>query len=190
MSTPDVDGGVLHALRVGGWLGAERFPAWGVAEPDGPLTRLTGAGLVRQVRSPRGELYGLTPEGTEAAASVVGDWLAGLTGDGRAALTAALAGFEAHDGSLKQLVTGYQAGGRETVGRDLRDFHERARDALAVAAAAAPLWVSYPRRLEDALLRVEKGELDHVASPLLESYHTVWHLAHRDLRLLCEALQP
>ncbi|WFB10764.1 hypothetical protein LRS74_29780 [Streptomyces sp. LX-29] len=190
MSIHEVDGGILHALRVAGWLGAERFPAWGVAEPEDALTRLVEAGRVRLVRSPRGEMYGLTPEGTEAATSAVAAWLAGLDPAGSAALGAALAGFEAHDGALKHLVTRYQAGARDTVGQDLRDFHEQARGALDAVVSAAPLWASYPERLENALLQVEKGELDHVASPLLESYHTVWHLAHRDMRLVCEARRP
>ncbi|MEC4015023.1 hypothetical protein [Streptomyces sp. H27-D2] len=188
LNVPDTHGPALHALRVAGWLEADRLSLWQVTEPLETITRLIESGHVRQVRSPRGEMYGLTPAGTERATSLAAGWLGESTRAERAALTAALAGFEAHDSTLKQLVTAYQRGAIEAVAEQLRELHDRARDALNAVGSAIPLWESYPARLENAALRVEKGELGYLASPLLESYHTVWHVAHRDMRLVCEEL--
>ena len=182
------DGRTLHALRVAGWLAADRLTAWGIDEPGRTLDRLTEAELVRLVRSPRGEMYGLTPAGTERATALLTGWLTGDKGPDRGTLTDALAGFEKHDGTLKRLVTACQQGQRDGAGQRLGAFHQQAHDALAAVGAATALWASYPERLAAALHRVTDGDTDYLASPLVESYHTVWHLAHRDMRLVCEAL--
>ena len=42
---------------------------------------------------------------------------------------------------------------------------------------------SYAPRLAAALERVERGEREWVARPLIDSYHSVWHELHEDLLL-------
>ncbi|WP_069812619.1 hypothetical protein [Streptomyces sp. TP-A0874] len=182
----EAGGATLHALRVAGWLDPERLAAWDVGNPQEVLDQAVEAGLVRQAQTPRGAMWGLTPGGTGRAEELLAQWLAGDDGPGTAALTAVLTGFEAHDGELKSLVTRYQRGARDDIGERLREFSERAEPAVREVARTAPLWATYPARLENALLRVEKGDLTYVTSPLVESYHTVWHLAHRDMRLVRE----
>ncbi|MFB7501993.1 hypothetical protein [Streptomyces broussonetiae] len=184
------DGRTLHALRVAGWLAAERLEVWRVAGAGPVLARLADAGLVRLVKSPRGEMYGLTPDGTARATALLATWLERAAADETAAAVGALAAFEGHDATLKQLVTDYQRQGAHGVGERLAAFHEAASEAIDAVGAAHPLWESYPGRLRSALAHVHRGETDYVTSPLVESYHTVWHLAHRDMRLLREGLTP
>ncbi len=58
-----------------------------------------------------------------------------------------------------------------------------ARATVTSIAAIGPHWVSYPGRLDHAVSQVAQGRAEYVASPLIDSYHTVWHLLHRDLRM-------
>ncbi|MEU5777236.1 hypothetical protein ABZ819_28550 [Streptomyces venezuelae] len=178
---------VLHALHVAGWVATERFEVWGVADAGTALALLQDDGLVRLVKSPRGELYGLTPDGTQRAKDLLAAWRKDASPEERSGARSALAGFEAHDSSLKHLVTDYQRQG-DGIGEKLAAFDADAAAAVDAVGAAHPLWESYPARLRSALDRVRDGDTAYVTSPLVESYHTVWHLAHRDMRLLCADL--
>ncbi|MFK4071130.1 hypothetical protein [Streptomyces sp. NPDC029674] len=178
---------VLHALHVAGWLSTERFEAWGAADAEPALSRLQDEGLVRLVKSPRGEMYGLTPDGTKRATDQLTAWRGAAAPEEVTRAVSALAGFEAHDPALKRLVTDYQRD-PDGIGERLAAFDQDAAGAVDAVGAAHPLWESYPGRLRAALERVRGGDLTYVTSPLVESYHTVWHLAHRDMRVLCAGL--
>lgn len=173
----------LHAVRVAGWLPAGRLATCGLGEPERLAAELVGTGLVRRVSTPRGELLGLTPAGTERATTAVRIWLDGLPAAQKDTLAASLAGFERVDPQLKRLVTDWQRGAVPDIAAALADFQASAREPVE-AISAVPLWSSYPARFDNALRQVAAGETDFVASPLVESYHTVWHLLHRDLRLV------
>lgn len=174
----------LHAVRVSGWLAPDRLADWGVNQPGQVLAALAGDGLLRKMRTPRGEMYGLTPAGTECATAWATAWLAGLSGAGRAGLTGLLDRFERLDPKLKRLITSWQAGSRDGIGDALTGMHDAARETIALIAAAGQQWAGYPGRLDRAVGQVLQGDTAYIASPLVDSYHTVWHLLHCDLRLV------
>jgi hypothetical protein len=174
----------LHAVRVAGWLAAGRLASCGVSEPEQVAAELVRTGLLRRVITAGGELLCLTPAGTERANAAVRTWLAGLSAGQRAMLAASLAGFERVDPWLKRLVTDWQRGAVPDVAAALAELHLSARESVEAIGEVTALWSSYPARFDNALRQVAMGEADYVASPLVESYHTVWHLMHRDMRLV------
>jgi DNA-binding PadR family transcriptional regulator len=180
LTGPDL---ALHALHVSGWLTRERLAGWGVDEPDEVLANLSGAGLVRVAQSPRGGLFSLTDEGKARAQAWAGTWLADLPAADRAALPALIDSFEDIDPQLKRVVSACQERGAQAGSAALTALHEEARETITMIAAIGPHWVSYPGRLDHAVSQVGRGHAEYLASPLLDSYHTVWHLLHRDLRM-------
>jgi hypothetical protein len=65
----------------------------------------------------------------------------------------------------------------------LRAVHHEAVGATEQLAVELERMRSYGPRLAAALERVERGEREWVARPLMDSYHTVWHEFHEDLLL-------
>src|SRR5207244_898520 len=65
----------------------------------------------------------------------------------------------------------------------LRAVHHEALGATGELAVELERMRSYGPRLTAALERVEAGEREWVARPLIDSYHTVWHELHEDLLL-------
>ena len=65
----------------------------------------------------------------------------------------------------------------------LRAVHHEALGATAELAVELERMRSYGPRLTAALERVEAGEREWVARPLMDSYHSVWHELHEDLLL-------
>src|SRR5260370_81188 len=126
----------LPAVRCSGWLAPDRLADWGVNQPGQVLAALAEDGLLRKMRTPRGEMYGLTPAGTECATTWATAWLAGLSGAGRAGLTGLLDRFERLDPKLKRLITTWQAGSRGGVGRALTGQHDCAPETIPPTAAA------------------------------------------------------
>jgi hypothetical protein len=172
----------LHAARVCGWLTRDRLVSWGVPEPEPTLAALVEERLADLARTPRGDIYRLTPAGTERARDWAAAWLAGQPPGTRARLTELLARFEQRDPELKRLITRWQSDSGAGVAGELSALHQEARPILCAIADAGPQWSTYPRRLDRAVEQVAGGDLKYVASPLLDSYHTVWHLMHQDLR--------
>jgi len=74
----------------------------------------------------------------------------------------------------------YDAGVRDS----LEDVHEAILPVLDRLAAVVPGFGRYPDRLAAALDRLDDGEPAWLASPVLDSYHTVWMQLHQEL-LLC-----
>ncbi|MFF0494494.1 hypothetical protein ACFYTQ_36220 [Nocardia sp. NPDC004068] len=172
---------VLHAVRVGGWLSAERIAAW-VPEAAGAIEELVDRGLLKAVDTPQGRLFGLA----EGVVLQVDSALTAGAVDVPAASVVAdlLADFERSDPVLKERVTAFQRTRDAAGAAAIVEFHRARTDLIDRIGAASVLWSGYPERFRRAVAAVEAGDLDHVASPLLDSYHTVWHLLHRDLRAI------
>lgn len=118
---------------------------------------------------------------------------------GEASAGAALDAFITLDHRMKETVTAWQmreAGGAQT----FNDHSDAAYDArvlgdLAALHADACAWLRpldsglprlaiYRERLERAAVAVQGGDLRYVASPRVDSYHSVWFELHEDLILL------
>jgi hypothetical protein len=172
----------LHAMHVSGWVTPERLAGWGIPEPGGMLAGLSGEGLVCAARTPRGEIFKLTGDGERRAQDWADAWLADLPPAGKHALLSLLDSFEDLDPRLKRVISQCQQNG-EAAPAALSQVHEAARGTIVEIAAIGPHWMSYPGRLDHAVSQVAQGRAEYVASPLVDSYHTVWHLLHRDLRM-------
>jgi hypothetical protein len=171
----------LHAMLVSGWLTAERLAGWGVPEPGQVLAGLSSEGLVRVARTSRGEMFTLTGDGQRRAQTWSDAWLAELPAADKDTLLSLLDRFEDLDPQLKRVVSQCQQGGEAATA--LARLHDAARGTVTSIAAIGPHWLSYPGRLDHAVSQVAQGCAEYVASPLVDSYHTVWHLLHRDLRM-------
>jgi hypothetical protein len=71
----------------------------------------------------------------------------------------------------------YDAGVRDR----LDDIHDATTPILDRLAAVLPGIGEYGPRLQAALDRLDSGENSWLASPLMDSYHTVWMHLHQEL---------
>jgi pyruvate,orthophosphate dikinase len=175
---------VLRALGLKGLATAERIAAVLDADPaavEAELRAAAEAGLARE--TPRG--FAMLPPGRE----VVNEGLAAeRQGLDRAAIEAAFAAFDALDREFKALVSAWQqaapaeaeaAWAQACAG--LEALHERLDPVVAQASALVPRLAPYAGRFEQALEAVRAGERTMLASPLKESFHTVWFELHEEL---------
>jgi hypothetical protein len=65
----------------------------------------------------------------------------------------------------------------------LDDIHDAAAPMLDRLALCCPRLSGYRAQLETALERLDEGEASWLASPLIDSYHTVWMHLHQELLL-------
>ena len=115
---------------------------------------------------------------------------------GEAFCVAALDGFVALDGRMKDAVTAWQLrnDGPEQTFNDHSDaaYDAAVLERLAALHADAVLWIApvaerlgrlagYRVRLERALSLAQAGDQRFVASPRVDSYHSVWFELHEDL---------
>jgi phosphohistidine swiveling domain-containing protein len=114
---------------------------------------------------------------------------------GEEACVAALDRFILLDGRMKELVTAWQI--RDVANQVFNDHTDAAYDASILEQLGAlhgdliewltPLgtklgrMAAYRERLERALARARDGDQKFVASPRVDSYHTVWFELHEDL---------
>jgi pyruvate, orthophosphate dikinase len=166
-----------------------RFPE---AELAPILEQAVAAGLIKSA----GGMFSLTPDGKERGAALVGahreQW-------GRANAEAALDAFVPFDQHMKTVVTAWQM--REVDGQQvINDHTDAAYDAGVLADVAAlhagvgpwltglagmlPWLAGYAARLDEAALLVAGGDPRYIASPRVDSYHSVWFELHEDLILL------
>ena len=104
--------------------------------------------------------------------------------------------FHGLDRRMKAVVTGWQV--RDVAGeQSLNDHSDAEYDAallgdlatlqadtaewLAPVAVELPRFATYQARLETALRLAHAGDGRYVASPMVDSYHTVWFELHEDL---------
>jgi len=105
--------------------------------------------------------------------------------------------FHQVNGTLKQVVAAWQV--REVdgesvqndhtdadydgwvVGRLRVDVHAAILPIIDIVAASEPRFERYRERLDDSLSAVAGGDLQMIAHPLRDSYHTVWFELHEEL---------
>jgi pyruvate,orthophosphate dikinase len=186
----------LEAATLLGWSRAEA-----AASPEDPLRALLIKGsiseeppeLVREglVEEASGE-YRLTTSGKAAArAALAADqkqWGVDRAG-------AALEAFHQLDLRVKEVVTAWQMRGSALNDHSDAVYDAGVIDRLAAIHRDAAAWITslegappglrrYASRLEDALHRVSAGDHRFVASPRVDSYHSVWFDLHEELILL------
>ena len=183
---------VVRALAVRGAVSPEQLAESTLADStalESLVTDLVGRGLVEKAA---GALR-LSASGKLAAASLF-DADRAAVGDERAATQ--LDEFHAFDGRMKALVTAWQM--REVAGEQtFNDHSDAAYDAailddlaalhtdttawLAPLATAMRRYDVYRQRLDRALDLARGGDQRYVASPRVDSYHSVWFELHEDL---------
>jgi pyruvate,orthophosphate dikinase len=113
-----------------------------------------------------------------------------------APLAAAYHRFEHHNASLKEIIVAWQVR-QDQPGTPLNDHADPAYDAAVLTrlrelhagfmpvaqeiVAIVPRLGAYPPRLQAALDQIDAGEQRFLASPLVDSYHTVWFELHEEL---------
>ena len=152
----------------------EKMVANGLVGPKGPMFQLTDAGKAR---------------GTELTVADREQW--GVENAGRA-----LDAFLEFDRRMKEVVTAWQlrtVGGQQVMNdhtdaaydagvlADFADLHGAAAAWLAPLPAGLPRIADYSVRLGLAAARVAAGEHTYIASPRLDSYHSIWFELHEDL---------
>jgi hypothetical protein len=194
VSAPDVQ--VLLTLRLTGLAEVDDLAArTGLA--DGQVTaEIEGAEPEGLVRYRSGTFHGwaLTPAGR----LVVHDRLAAeLDGHGLRAevddlyqrffgvnreLLEACTAWQLRDVGLDRLVNEHDdpAYDRSCIDR-LAGLHAQAEPVVVRLAELFARFERYPRRLGEALRRLEAGEADYFTSPATDSYHTVWFELHEHL---------
>lgn len=76
------------------------------------------------------------------------------------------------------------AGYDDAVRDRLDDVHSSIGPVLRRLAASEPRLAGYRQRLQEALDKFDDGESSWLASPLMDSYHTVWMHLHQELILM------
>ena len=76
------------------------------------------------------------------------------------------------------------AGYDDTVRDRLDEVHSAIGPVLRRMAGVQPRLAGYRPRLQDALDKFDEGESNWLASPLMDSYHTVWMQLHQELILM------
>jgi pyruvate,orthophosphate dikinase len=182
----------VRALHIKGFVTPDSLaPAVGCStEAVVPvLDELVDRGLAKRT----GEMCQLTEEGRSMGAALIAadrdDW----TGE---AADRALDTFLALDVRMKEIVTGWQlrvVDGEQIINDHTDEsydqgiltafatFHQDACEWLGPQVDGLPRLGSYLRRLQVAAGLVAGGSLDYIASPRLDSYHTVWFELHEDL---------
>jgi hypothetical protein len=72
----------------------------------------------------------------------------------------------------------------DTVRERLDEVHSAIGPILRRMAAVEPRLAGYRPRLQEALDKFDEGESSWLASPLMDSYHTVWMHLHQELILM------
>jgi pyruvate,orthophosphate dikinase len=177
---------VLRTVQLKGLCSTERAAAALGVTVDSVANHITAANsLFRETA--RG--FMVSPEGRE--------WVEeGLQreGDGSDSrlLNAEYEQFSVLNARFKQLVHAWQdatAGGDDASHSALLDslqsIHQELTRTLTTIASAAPRLATYEQRFESALAALRGGDHSMLASPLKDSYHTVWFEYHEELVRLC-----
>jgi pyruvate,orthophosphate dikinase len=183
---------VVRSLTIKGYVTPDMLaPALGVSAEEAAqlLDRLVADGIASEGSG----MFKLSDDGKALGAEMLASdresW-------GPAAAEAALDGFLALDGRMKIIVTAWQM--KEVDGeQQLNDHADADYDAsvlaqLAALHADADAWVSpliaglprlsnYAKRLDAAAAAATGGDPLYIASPRVDSYHSIWFELHEDL---------
>jgi hypothetical protein len=140
----------------------------------------------------KGPIVMPTPAGT----ALVGSWLR-ISDEApeRERITRTFHAFLPVNRRLRELCTAWQVrpdgsvndhsdSGYDADVRDrLDDIHDSVTPLLGRFAEDLPRTAHYRARLEQALVKLDDGDTAWFASPIMDSYHTVWMHLHQDLIL-------
>lgn len=191
-----VESEVLHALRVGGVLGLDDLHRRTGSEPsrvDRVIVELEGAAMVSRST---GVLSGwsLTPAGRARGERLLAEELDSL--GVRSGVLAVYGTFGVINADLLVICSAWQVRGGvdahelndhtdaaydDAVLERLWGLHRRAYAMLSELEDLLPRFAGYRPRLDAALERVGRGDVDWVTKPMIDSYHTVWFELHEDL---------
>ena len=157
--------------------------------PDEATARLAGQGLAMT----KGPITMPTPEGTAAAAKLL---RLPPGSQEEQELDKLFDGFLPINRRLRDVCSAWQTrpdgmpndhsdGAYDDTIRDrLDEVHSGIGPILRRMAAVQPRLAGYRPRLQEALDKFDDGESNWLASPLMDSYHTVWMQLHQELILL------
>ena len=183
---------VLHALRLKGFADTGIVAnVAGLAE-DEALRHLEKASAAGQATRRDGRISGwaLTPDGRHRHAELIATELAG-TG-ARAAVEDGYRRFLDVNTELLTVCTDWQlrdsalndhtdaAYDEAVIGR-LRGVDAKVQPVCGDLGGVLERFGDYSTRFSTALERVEAGERDWFAKPMIDSYHTIWFELHEDL---------
>lgn len=183
---------VLHTLRLGGFVAADRVAArTGLAAPAVAtvLEKAAADGLARE-RNGRISGWMLTPAGRAEHAALLAAELESL--DARAAVEAADEAFVALNQPFKELCTRWQlrpdgspndhsdAVYDRAVVDDLDPVHDGVTALTTRLAAVVTRFGHYPDAFAAARRRLRDGDTRAFAAPMAESYHDTWMELHQD----------
>jgi pyruvate, orthophosphate dikinase len=182
----------LRALAVKGATSLEQLSEALLAEPD-KLKPIVDALVEDKVAELASGQVRLSAEGKLKASSTFAD---DRTSVGEDRSLEILEEFHALDGRMKNIVTAWQVrdvAGEQTLNDhadaaydagvldDLAGLHAETADWLAPVAAAMPAFGIYRSRLTRALDLARTSDSRFVASPRVDSYHSVWFELHEHL---------
>ena len=166
----------------------------GSSQAEAAIAALVDDGAVQEL--PGGRVR-LTPEALAGVDELFRSDAARL----RSAIEPVMDDFHAVNGAFKELVTSWQmrvVDGTEVTNDhtdeaydnalivQLRDgVHSRVLAVIQEVAAAEPRLSRYAERLTAALEALQEGDVQMMAHPLRDSYHTVWFELHEELIRLC-----
>ncbi len=157
--------------------------------PDAATARLVEQGLAMT----KGPITMPTPEGTAAAGELL---RLPPGGQEEQELDTLFDGFLPINRRLRDVCSAWQSrpdgtpndhsdGAYDDTIRDrLDEVHSAIGPILRRMAAIEPRLAGYRPRLQEALDKFDEGESNWLASPLMDSYHTVWMHLHQELILM------
>jgi len=146
-----------------------------VATVEGVLAQATAQGWLMEAEGK----FMLLPEGTKAVLDGYGARYREQRADER--VEAWYRRFETLNAQFIQQVSEWQGGGDERAQGRLMRSVERLVKSLDELVPSIPRYADYIRRFEHGLGLIDRGQLDYIAKPTLDSVHNVWFEFHEDI---------
>ncbi|MFN0147564.1 MAG: pyruvate, phosphate dikinase [Dehalococcoidia bacterium] len=173
---------VVRAIQLKGLCSAERAAAYLSASVE-TVTGLVGEWPQLFKETPRGFMP--SQEGRTWLKERLSSERAGVRGE---PFEACYARFSELNDRFKRLITDWQLAGQgqpeealSALVASVRDLHEGLAPVIAESAGHVGRLGAYLPRFERALAALEAGDATMLASPLKDSYHTVWFDFHEEL---------
>lgn len=189
-----MEGRVLYALRTKGMADAESVAlATGLSatQAAGVLSELGERGWVRYRDGKRAQGWMLLGEGRAEAERLVA---AEIESSGtKTLIQEQYESFRVLDPQLKEVCTDFQVRSDQTLNDHtdsdydaaviarLAEINQRVQPIIARLADALDRFGHYGGRLDNALSRVQGGDINWFTKPSMDSYHEVWFELHEDL---------